>query len=367
MLEHFGLDRVKIFIWCYYLRARLDWPSYKNLVSTKTYVFARTIDFCDHNLINGLVHEPLRVTISSFGQYRDGSGYDRIVLRLKPSVFCFLGCSALGTWVFSIAGALLAIPVGIKRKSLGPLVFFGTTGTMLDIIMGINACEREHAERQMKLLEAQNAAAEDSFSETTADSWCLLQGIYSFLCNNLLGFAFFLLFRATQHDWDCIPTNSERCAFWMIDSDIELMSKSLGGVFWNPCWVAANKMTVQYKFDFVSHEVGSIISSQIRKCRRNRKFWVRQIRLICLLTMRKSLINPTVWGRSWLRAQWGRIQAWNVLASTCEIISWAARIQTVHSPIDGHRVLRLLNVSALPLPSFGVTVGILQAVYGSPL
>lgn len=67
-------------------------------------------------------------------------------------------CSALGTWVFSVAGALLAIPVGIKRKSLAPLVFFGTTGTMLDIIMGVSACEREHAERQ-KELEAQNSAA----------------------------------------------------------------------------------------------------------------------------------------------------------------------------------------------------------------
>ncbi|MCD7461785.1 hypothetical protein HAX54_047104 [Datura stramonium] len=55
-----------------------------------------------------------------------------------------LSLNALGTWVFSVAGALLAIPVGIKRKSLAPLVFFGTTGTMLDIIMGISACEREH-------------------------------------------------------------------------------------------------------------------------------------------------------------------------------------------------------------------------------
>ncbi|KAH7679447.1 hypothetical protein IHE45_06G059000 [Dioscorea alata] len=63
--------------------------------------------------------------------------------------------NALGTWVFSVAGAVLAIPVGIKRKSLAPLVFFGTTGTMLDIIMGITQCEREHAERQMQLLEAQ--------------------------------------------------------------------------------------------------------------------------------------------------------------------------------------------------------------------
>ncbi|KAL7135334.1 hypothetical protein ABFS83_11G087200 [Erythranthe nasuta] len=67
--------------------------------------------------------------------------------------------NALGTWVFSVAGALIAIPVGIKRKSLAPLVFFGTTGTMLDIIMGVTACEREHAERQMQLLEAQNSAS----------------------------------------------------------------------------------------------------------------------------------------------------------------------------------------------------------------
>ncbi|XWS15103.1 hypothetical protein CRYUN_Cryun35bG0065400 [Craigia yunnanensis] len=79
--------------------------------------------------------------------------------------------NALGTWVFSVAGALLAIPVGIKRKSLAPLVFFGTTGTMLDIIMGISACEREHAERQMKLLEDQNSAANDSsFSEAESES-----------------------------------------------------------------------------------------------------------------------------------------------------------------------------------------------------
>ncbi|XAR62599.1 hypothetical protein NMG60_11017424 [Bertholletia excelsa] len=78
--------------------------------------------------------------------------------------------NALGTWVFSVAGALLAIPVGIKRKSLGPLVFFGTTGTMLDIIMGINQCEREHAERQMKLLEEQNAAAASALEQKEVES-----------------------------------------------------------------------------------------------------------------------------------------------------------------------------------------------------
>ncbi|KAM7518905.1 hypothetical protein LguiB_017867 [Lonicera macranthoides] len=74
--------------------------------------------------------------------------------------------NALGTWVFSVAGALIAIPVGIKRKSLGPLVFFGTTGTMVDIIMGISACERENAERQMQLLEAQNSAGAASAAAT---------------------------------------------------------------------------------------------------------------------------------------------------------------------------------------------------------
>lgn len=67
--------------------------------------------------------------------------------------------------MFSVAGALLAIPVGIKKKSFAPLVFFGTTGTMLDIIMGITACEREHAERQLQLLEAQNSSNDTSLPE----------------------------------------------------------------------------------------------------------------------------------------------------------------------------------------------------------
>jgi len=80
-------------------------------------------------------------------------------------------CSALGTWFFSVAGALVAIPVGIKKKSLAPLVFFGTTGTMLDIIMGISQCEREHAERQMKLLEAQKLSADVSAESGSSDSF----------------------------------------------------------------------------------------------------------------------------------------------------------------------------------------------------
>ncbi|KAI8567671.1 hypothetical protein RHMOL_Rhmol02G0139800 [Rhododendron molle] len=78
--------------------------------------------------------------------------------------------NALGTWIFSVAGALLAIPVGIKRKSLAPLVFFGTTGTMLDIIIGISQCEREHAERQLKLQEEKDAAVAGALTETGDES-----------------------------------------------------------------------------------------------------------------------------------------------------------------------------------------------------
>lgn len=41
---------------------------------------------------------------------------------------------------------------------------------MLDIIMGINACEREHAEHQMKLLEeAQRSAAVDPLADDATE------------------------------------------------------------------------------------------------------------------------------------------------------------------------------------------------------
>ncbi|KAE8736297.1 putative Histone-lysine N-methyltransferase SUV420H14-20 [Hibiscus syriacus] len=61
--------------------------------------------------------------------------------------------------VFSSRG-FASDPGGDKEEiSSTPRVLWHT-GTMLDIIMGISACEREHAERQMKLLEAQNSAVE---------------------------------------------------------------------------------------------------------------------------------------------------------------------------------------------------------------
>ena len=58
-----------------------------------------------------------------------------------------------------------------NQHSLAPLVFFGTTGTMLDIITGISQCEREHAERQMKLLEAQKLSADASAESESSDSF----------------------------------------------------------------------------------------------------------------------------------------------------------------------------------------------------
>ncbi|RXH98401.1 hypothetical protein DVH24_010726 [Malus domestica] len=58
---------------------------------------------------------------------------------------------------------------GDKKETLAPLVFFGTTGTMLDIIMGITQCEREHAEHQAKLLEDQTSATDASFAEIGAE------------------------------------------------------------------------------------------------------------------------------------------------------------------------------------------------------
>ncbi|KAG1331406.1 hypothetical protein COCNU_02G013740 [Cocos nucifera] len=94
-----------------------------------------------------------------------GGGFGGTQDNVKQLEDCSVS-NALGTWFFSVAGALVAIPVGMRKKSLAPLVFFGTTGTMLDIIMGISQCEREHAERQMKLLEAQNAANASAESES---------------------------------------------------------------------------------------------------------------------------------------------------------------------------------------------------------
>ncbi|CAI5951484.1 unnamed protein product [Closterium sp. NIES-65] len=55
-------------------------------------------------------------------------------------------CALSRSWIFTLGGCLISIPIGIKRKSLGPLVFYGTTGAMVDIIQGISLCEKEREE-----------------------------------------------------------------------------------------------------------------------------------------------------------------------------------------------------------------------------
>ncbi|KAG0579622.1 hypothetical protein M758_4G110300 [Ceratodon purpureus] len=57
-------------------------------------------------------------------------------------------CSLYGSWIFSLLGAAIAIPVGIRKKSLAPLVFFGSTGAMLDIVQSFADCERERVEKE---------------------------------------------------------------------------------------------------------------------------------------------------------------------------------------------------------------------------
>ncbi|GJP65566.1 hypothetical protein CLOP_g22441 [Closterium sp. NIES-67] len=52
-------------------------------------------------------------------------------------------CALSSSWIFTLGGCLIAIPIGIRRKSMGPLVFYGTTGAMVDIIQGISNCEKE--------------------------------------------------------------------------------------------------------------------------------------------------------------------------------------------------------------------------------
>lgn len=75
--------------------------------------------------------------------------------------------SALGkSLVFS--GALIAIQEGIKRKSLAPLVFYGTTCPLFDILMGITTCNREPC-RTPKLPGAQNSAVDASLTETVCE------------------------------------------------------------------------------------------------------------------------------------------------------------------------------------------------------
>jgi hypothetical protein len=66
-----------------------------------------------------------------------------LLTNLRVFIFC-----ACRSWIFSLLGAAIAIPVGIRKKSLAPLVFFGSTGAMLDIVQSFADCERERIEKE---------------------------------------------------------------------------------------------------------------------------------------------------------------------------------------------------------------------------
>ncbi|KAL3700579.1 hypothetical protein R1sor_018601 [Riccia sorocarpa] len=70
-------------------------------------------------------------------------------------------CSLYGSWIWSVAGALIAIPLGIRKKSFAPLVFYGSTGAMIDIWVGLSNCERARQEQ----LQAKAAAASSAEGE----------------------------------------------------------------------------------------------------------------------------------------------------------------------------------------------------------
>ncbi|CAM6118765.1 unnamed protein product [Calypogeia fissa] len=71
-------------------------------------------------------------------------------------------CSLYGSWIWSVLGAGIAIPLGIKKKSFAPLVFYGSTGAMLDIWVGLSNCERAKQEQMNAKVAAQTRMAEDS-------------------------------------------------------------------------------------------------------------------------------------------------------------------------------------------------------------
>lgn len=87
---------------------------------------------------------------------------DEIEQRLQRA----LGdCVLDRSWLCSVIGALVSIPVGIRRKSFQPLVFFGTTGAMADIILGITNCESERHEF-LKFIEEKQSKVKKEGSES---------------------------------------------------------------------------------------------------------------------------------------------------------------------------------------------------------
>mmetsp|Transcript_71612 Transcript_71612/g.226192 ORF Transcript_71612/g.226192 Transcript_71612/m.226192 type:complete len:96 (-) Transcript_71612:3-290(-) len=52
-------------------------------------------------------------------------------------------CVLAESWAFTAAGCALAIPIGVMRKSLNPLVYCGMTGTLADLFHGYWQCSKQ--------------------------------------------------------------------------------------------------------------------------------------------------------------------------------------------------------------------------------
>ena len=46
-------------------------------------------------------------------------------------------CTLNKSWVFSVVGLAISVPLGLKFKSYNPVVYCGLTGTMLDLLNGM--------------------------------------------------------------------------------------------------------------------------------------------------------------------------------------------------------------------------------------
>jgi len=50
-------------------------------------------------------------------------------------------CVLSSSWVGTAAGCALAVPVGLRRKSLTPLLVLGMGGTLVDMGVGLVKCK----------------------------------------------------------------------------------------------------------------------------------------------------------------------------------------------------------------------------------
>ena len=49
-------------------------------------------------------------------------------------------CVLASSWVGTAAGCALAVPIGVRRKSLAPLLVLGIGGTLVDMGVGLWRC-----------------------------------------------------------------------------------------------------------------------------------------------------------------------------------------------------------------------------------